>query len=134
MLEDQLVAKLKADSGVSAIVGTRVYAYGEVPQGTSVPYVTYQLVGSQAIGKTLAGEATYWRQQYQLDAWAPTGGSPSGTATAISLALAVRTALANQPLPGDDDIKQIDWDDWRDLPEPGWARREMDFIFWMRDP
>lgn len=41
-LEEAIVYRLKASTAVSALAGTRGYAYGEVPTGAAYPYWTYR--------------------------------------------------------------------------------------------
>jgi hypothetical protein len=134
VLEDQLVTHLKADTTVTAIAGTRIYDFGSVPQSVTLPHITYQLVANNRIGMTMSGLAMSWKQHYQIDCWAPQAGSPSGSLVSKQLARVVRTSLNGIALPGEDDVTLVEWDDWRDLPEENWSRREMDFFFWTRDP
>lgn len=75
---------LRADSGVSTIVGTRVF-FGVPRNGAKFPLVTIQRVGG---GQDL-GEAPLDGAQIQLDCWA----NGHDKATAESLREAVRDAL-----------------------------------------
>ena len=52
-------AHAAADEGIAAIVGTRIYAAGEVPQKPTAPYAVYQLISDPPVhhqGGKVAGE------------------------------------------------------------------------------
>ncbi len=130
MLEDQLVSHLRSDGTVAALAGNRIYAMGDAPQGEAQPHVTYMVTGNDRIEPIIsgAGGSTFYNQFVQIDCWAQTREGVSGQATVLDMARAVRSALDYVQLPGEDDVDRVWWDDWRDLPEQGWARRQMDFV------
>jgi hypothetical protein len=76
---------LKADAGVAALIGNRVF-YG-VPSGATFPLVT---IPGQVGGGQDPGEAPLDRPLYQLDRW---GRKPDGLPTLYALESAVRDAL-----------------------------------------
>lgn len=76
---------LRADAGVSALIGNRVF-YG-VPQGATFPLVT---LPGQVGGGRDPGEAPIDRPLQQIDLWA---AKPNGLADLYALESAVRDAL-----------------------------------------
>lgn len=84
-IEEGLVAQLKADSAVAAIVGTRIHP-GAIPQDGALPAVVYQLISSPR-EVDLGGPSTFIRARYQIDCWA------NSQSTVRSLADSVRAAL-----------------------------------------
>lgn len=83
--EKSLLTTLKADSGVSAIVGSRVYAM-IMPQNSTLPAVTFQRINGRP-ANTLSGRSGLEEIDLQIDCWA------SSFAQAKTLAVAVRDAM-----------------------------------------
>ena len=81
---------LSADAGVTALIGSgnncRCYPFGFAPQGTQIPYVTWQSISGLPLNKLTSG-AFCDTLRTQVDCWASTG------AGALDLAEAVRSAL-----------------------------------------
>lgn len=84
-IEAALIAALKADAGVSALVSTRVFLAG-ARQGAAYPYITIQRVST--VGSApLDGPSTLDWPQFQIDVWAVKATD------ALSAGEAVRTAI-----------------------------------------
>jgi len=66
-IESDLVAHLKNDSGVSALVGTRIYPL-MAPQNVINPYITYQVVNDNS-NQCMGGEVYQNDTRFQLDVW-----------------------------------------------------------------
>lgn len=79
-------AKLLATSGVSTLLGARVYP-DRLPQGATLPAAVYHLISLQE-EVDLAGLTGVGHARVQVDAWAAT------RLAANALALAIRDALA----------------------------------------
>ena len=79
-------AKLLATTGVSTLLGTRVYP-DRLPQGATLPAAVYHLISLRE-EVDLAGLTGVGHARVQVDAWAET------RLAANALALAIRDALA----------------------------------------
>ena len=135
-VEDQVVALLKADAGVAALVNSRVYAM-PAPQGTTSPFITYQIIDVQRIGLTYEARATHAVTTLQVDCWADSTMSTNVNSRydrVIDLARAVRAALDRKGLNGEDTVDVILWTGWRDLNTPTETRRSVDFDLYVKDP
>jgi len=135
-LEDQVVTLLKSDAGVAALAGDRIFA-NPAPQGTASPFVTYQIVGNQSIGRTYTGHSTHDVMTLQVDCWADhttITNVQSRYRKVIDLARAVRAALHRKGLSGEDVVDLVLWTDWRDLNTPTETRRSLDFDLFTKDP
>lgn len=91
-VEAALTAKLKADSGVSAIVGARVFPQLDT-QESAFPAVVYTKLGAEG-SRRLSGDSGLKAYTVQIDCYAET------EAGAVALANAVTGALA----PCDSDV------------------------------
>jgi len=66
-IESDLYAHLKNDSGVSALIGTRIYPL-MAPQNVIDPYITYQVVNDNS--KQCIGGSVYQNDtRFQVDCW-----------------------------------------------------------------
>ncbi len=84
-----IFATLNAAAPVTALIGSnpcRCYPFGQAPQGTLIPYVTWQTISGTPTNKLTQG-SFYDTMRAQIDCWAATG------AASIALAEVVRTAL-----------------------------------------
>lgn len=88
-LEAAIVAKLKADAGVTALAGTRVY--DSPPVSPTFPYVT---IGPTQVLPDKADCIDGTEVFQQIDVWSRTSGSPG----AKRLGAAVVAALDDQDL------------------------------------
>lgn len=68
MIEEAVYTRLSGYAGLSALVSTRIYPAGEVPQGAVKPYVTYQLISSPR--NSVMSRDTVTRPRFQITAWA----------------------------------------------------------------
>lgn len=84
-LQGAIVGRLKADAGVIALVGTRIY--DPVPSTQTFPYVSF---GPRDSLSDDADCITGFEITMQIDAWSRT----SGFKEALQIADAVRTCLA----------------------------------------
>ena len=131
--EDQIVSMLRADPGVTAIVGQRVYAI-PAPQGTPSPFLTYQVLPTVRSGHRYDGEGLYYAMPLQVDCWAEDGvatNTQSRYHQVTELARAVRTALDGQSAA--DGVALIRWDSWGDFNTPSETRRSLDFTLLIRE-
>jgi hypothetical protein len=76
---------IAAGTGVSALVGTRIYRHGTAPQDVTAPYVTWSAPGGFAENAFDGASADVWR--VNVDCWS------DGDAQIETLAEAVRTAM-----------------------------------------
>jgi hypothetical protein len=88
-LQKAIVAKLKADAGVAAIVGARVY--DGVPATPEKPYIKY---GRSDLAPELADGYLGFDESIQIDAWS---AGPSQV-QAKQIGSAIRSALHNAVL------------------------------------
>ena len=99
-LADAIVAILRADAGIGALVGNgdspetfRICPL-VLPQNWTSPAITYQRITRDDV-QNLAGSADRSVGVFQLDAWAKDAPASPGYAKAVAVANAVRTALDN---------------------------------------
>lgn len=85
-LEEGLVAHLKADSAVAALVGTRIY-HEKLPQKPTYPALAYARTSTER-QMTLSGPSSLTQVRIALDAWT------HSSAEMKSLAAAVRSAVS----------------------------------------
>ena len=85
MIEAALVALLKADEGVAAIVGTRIYP-APAPESATLPNVTWQQI-TDTPTRVAEGVLNYRQSRYQVNVWA------ASTLVAINAANAMRAAI-----------------------------------------
>ncbi len=83
-IETAIVARVAAYSGLSALVGTRIFPQGTAEQETTKPYLTYSKI-SAVRQSTMGKRARIVRARIQIDVYA---------ATKLS-AIAVRTQVIN---------------------------------------
>lgn len=84
-IEQGLVAELLADSGVSAVVGTKVHP-GAIPQGQSLPAIVYNRISTPR-DVALGGPVNVVGIRFRIDCW------HTSYASVKALAAAVRSAL-----------------------------------------
>jgi hypothetical protein len=88
--EQALAKLLKAHAGVAALVGTRIYPGGVLPQSVTYPAIAYQMVGATSI---LALTEVSRTREKRVRFWSATEGVGTyGNAKALDLA--VRACLA----------------------------------------
>ena len=85
MIGAAIYARLSADAGVSALVGTRIYP-GAGPENATYPLVLYNQIDSGAV-RDLASVTDHFRTLQQIDVYAATKGN------AVAIAAAVRASL-----------------------------------------
>lgn len=83
--EAALIAALKANAGVAALVGTRVFIAGG-RQGTDYPYVTIQRIATAGAAH-LDGPSNLDWPLFQVDCWS------TEALAALNVSLAVRSAI-----------------------------------------
>lgn len=84
-IEEALVTSLTAHTGLSALVGTRIYSVRK-PQSPTMPAITYQLV-SEDIAHTISTDSGYSRPVFQFDIWAASYSSAKAVLKQLRLAL-----------------------------------------------
>lgn len=115
-IEEVFVAAMRAYAPLAGVVGTRILPM--LPQGVTLPAVTYQLISrpqaeSTPLGPNAPVEAI---SRYQIDCWADVNPDTSngGYAQARSVANYVKAALNTMLGTGYDVI----FDNTLDFPEP----------------
>lgn len=83
--EAALIAALKADPGVSALAGDRVFVAG-AQQNAAYPYIAVQRI-STAGAAIINGPATLQWPRFQIDSWDKTALGALNTAEAVRLAI-----------------------------------------------
>lgn len=86
--ETDLKTYLSAYSGLTALVGTRVYPADELPQDVVYPAATYQRISGPRLHV-----ASYVKARYQFTCWGQTVGTTHGHDTARRVADQIRAAL-----------------------------------------
>lgn len=122
--ESDLVARLEADAGVSALVGTRIYPLN-LPQAASLAgdSLTYEVI-SNIEDENLSGPADRESPRVRVHCWSTT------FAGAVALATAVRAALVGfRGTMGSTPVGMIAFETSTDLYEdqPDTYRRILDF-------
>lgn len=90
-VEEAIATKLKADAGVSAIVGVRVWQL-KWPQTPTLPAVMVQLV-DEVGDNHLHGDVGMTQARVQVDAYGKESGVADPYGAVVDLAFAVYTAL-----------------------------------------
>jgi len=90
--EESIVARLAATTGVTSLVGTRIYPM-QAPQTAALPLVTYQRISTVRAG-SLRGSGGLADPRIQVDCWAENYGAVK------ALADQVRRALDGYAAPG----------------------------------
>ncbi len=108
-------ALLTANMGVTSLISTRIYPFGEAPQGVTYPYVTFKVITGDP-QNTQDKPPQVDNLGTQIDIWAATGD------TCLTVARAVRDAL--EPTAHMTSISDMD----RDL-ETKSFRYRLDFDF-----
>jgi uncharacterized protein DUF3168 len=85
MMEEALIAKLLADAGVAALVGTRVHP-GARPQASTLPAIVCNAISANP-SYSDDGEDGIAEARVQLDCWGATYSSAKTTARAVKAAL-----------------------------------------------
>jgi len=84
-IEEAFVTYLLADSGLSALISTRLYP-DDRPQGDSLPAITYSVI-SDIKQHVLSGQLSQERPMYQFSIYAATRTSAKAVAAALKTAL-----------------------------------------------
>ncbi len=84
-INEALVAYLKAQVGLTALIATRIYP-NVGPQGCAMPYLTYLDI-SDIKDHALSGQVTLERPMKQFTVYAATKASASAVAKQVRLAL-----------------------------------------------
>lgn len=93
MIEQVVIARLLADSGVDAVVGDRIYP-GSAPQGATSPLIVVNTI-SLAPGYADDGEIGLDNVRLQIDCYAPnyTGSYNASQAVRAALSAAFTTEM-----------------------------------------
>jgi len=70
-VQTDLVAFVLADAAIAALIGTRIYPGGLLPQNPALPAITYRLISGNWI-QTATGAAGLAGPRIQIDCWAKT--------------------------------------------------------------
>ena len=80
-----LLRTLREDAGLSALVGSKVFAL-VIPQGTKLPCITFQRIGGMP-ANTLSGHSGLEEIDLQIDAWARDYDEAKAIAKAVRAAM-----------------------------------------------
>ena len=80
-----LLRTLREDAGLSALVGSKVFAL-VIPQGTKLPCVTFQRIGGMP-ANTLSGHSGLEEIDLQIDVWARDYDEAKAIAKAVRAAM-----------------------------------------------
>ena len=83
--ETVLLRMLQEDAGLSALVGSKVFAL-VIPQGTKLPCVTFQRIGGMP-ANTLSGHSGLEEIDLQIDVWARDYDEAKAIAKAVRAAM-----------------------------------------------
>jgi Protein of unknown function (DUF3168) len=128
-MEEALIAKLLATSGVASLAQARVFP-GRRPQGSALPAIVLNRISGAPI-YTDQGESGLATARIQFDCWGTTFTSAKRTARAVIAALSAFFGTA-----GDYTFQYILLDAERDFSETGsnateyLFRTTLDFIVW----
>jgi hypothetical protein len=86
ILEATLFAKLSATSGLTALVGTRIYPL-IMPQGATYPAVTYQRISTEPRESCMVADCGIARARIQVTAWAEAFSAAKAIADQVRQAL-----------------------------------------------
>lgn len=70
MIETDLIARIRSDTAIAALIGSRIYPL-VAPEGATKPNITYQLLSSER-DRHLLGPSGLVHSTYQFDCWANT--------------------------------------------------------------
>lgn len=84
-IETDLYSTLSTDSGVTALISTRIYP-NPAPEGAQKPLISYQLVAGSRIS-TIPGTGDATRKRIQINCHANTYSSAKAVAAAVEAAL-----------------------------------------------
>ena len=92
VLDEGLMAYLKAHSGLTALISTRIYPI-QFPDGVTMPCVTYQRIDTPRTSTLSSSGATgdLTNPRYQFKAWATTYASAKAITDQIRAALNGKT-------------------------------------------
>lgn len=80
-----LLRTLREDAGLSALVGSKVFAL-VIPQGTKLPCITFQRIGGMP-ANTLSGHSGLEEIDLQIDVWARDYDEAKAIAKAVRFAM-----------------------------------------------
>ena len=120
--EKSLVATLKANTALTALVGTKIFPL-IVPQGTALPCISYQRISGMP-ANTLSGHSGLEEIDLQIDVWAKT------YAEAKTIAKAVRAAMPASGTPFSAHLRMDE-----DLPgdDGSYFRVSMEYVVWFQE-
>ena len=81
MIEADLVAHLKADATLTALIGTRIYPL-TAPQNVVKPYATYRVIGNKG-NQCLQGGVYQKDKRFQIDCWSLTYSNVKAISEAV---------------------------------------------------
>ncbi len=128
MIEAALFGHLSTEAGLAALVGTRVFPV-QLPQGATLPAVTYQRISTRPMTHRGSTTPTYSRPRFQLNCWA---SSYDGT---VALRAAVRAAMGTLAQASGPRIDVALMQDDRDVVEATAGRwvASLDYFIWHRE-
>lgn len=128
MIEAALFGHLSTEAGLAALVGTRVYPV-QLPQGATLPAVTYQRISTQVVQHRGSVAPSFSRPRFQLNCWA---SSYDGT---VALRAAVRAAMGTLAQASSPRIDVALLADDRDVVEatPGRWVASLDYFVWHKE-
>lgn len=129
-LRDGLVAHLRANAGVAALVGTRIY-HEAMPQQVTLPAVAYAKTSVDRF-RTLSGLSSLVQARVAVDVWGSTSAEVLAVAAAVKLALDGVTGLL-----GTTSIQHCSYESEADLSDFDGDRTDrhlsLEFVIWLNE-
>jgi hypothetical protein len=128
-MEEGIIGKLLATSGVTSLVSTRIYP-GAIPQAAAMPAISVQRISGAPV-YTDQGEAGLASARLEIDCWAETYSAAKQAARAVIAALSAFVGTQ-----GSQTFQYVLLDAERDFREGGsnaaeyLFRTNLDFIVW----
>lgn len=113
-MEESIIRLLLSDSGLSALVSTRIHP-GSLPQGSTLPAIVMNRISGAPL-YTDEGEAGLSQARIQIDCWGETYSSAKQTARAVIACLSAfdgtvgATTFANIMLNAERDLRETGGD------------------------
>ena len=126
---------MAAQATLTAVVGQKIYPFGETPTGTPLPYVTYQIIDNLHVHNQ-GGPSGLANPRLQIDSWAETEYDAALLAKIIRLILdGFRGTMGD---PGNETIVRVAVNDSdneqfsppNDATQKGAYRVQADFLVW----
>lgn len=85
-IDSAIYTRMSGFAGLSALVSTRIYPAGDVPQNATYPLCTYSQI-SGVRGYVMGGQSEFVDARFQVDSWGETSISVRAVAEQVRLGL-----------------------------------------------